>query len=94
MYGPVSNGVFYSFFLGFILKIELFIEALSGEDSSKMIKPANIHSGVQRRKGNFENRWGDGGVDRASSSDARGPGFEPWPLRCKNTTTSFPTHIW
>ena len=27
---------------------------------------------------------GRSGVDRASSSDARGPGFEPRPLRLKN----------
>ena len=26
---------------------------------------------------------GRGGVDRASSSDARGPGFKPWPLHFK-----------
>ena len=30
---------------------------------------------------------GRSGVDRASSSDARGPGFDPRPLHLKNTTS-------
>ena len=30
------------------------------------------------------------GVDRASSSDAQGPGFKPWPLRFKKIPLLYP----
>ena len=33
---------------------------------------------------------GRSGVDRASSSDARGPGFESWPLRLKKIPLLYP----
>ena len=33
---------------------------------------------------------GRSGVDRASSSDARGLGFEPWPLRFKKIPLLYP----
>ena len=37
---------------------------------------------IARREKNLR-QVGRGGVDRASSSDARGPGFEPRPLHLK-----------
>ena len=59
---------------------------------SLITRQQNEKNADQMAKG-YYCQVGRSGVDRASSSDARGPGFKPRPLHLKNTT-SLPETKW